>query len=90
MLFRSHRDLVLPCLAPSTGARPQRPHHEGNATTVLQELAAIDPALLEDLTGALDHDAPALAGFDNQPTWDNITGGGGFDNRPSWDNWSKK
>lgn len=28
--------------------------------------------------------------FDNDPTWDNVTGGGGFDNRPTWDNWDKK
>lgn len=25
-------------------------------------------------------------GFDNRPSWDNVTGGGGFDNRDGWDN----
>lgn len=39
-----------------------------------------------ETSGAL-HQA---SGFDNQPTWDNKTGGGGFDNRPTWDNWSNK
>jgi hypothetical protein len=28
--------------------------------------------------------------FNNDPTWDNVTGGGGFDNRPTWDNWKNK
>ncbi|GAA3053658.1 multiple cyclophane-containing RiPP AmcA [Actinokineospora globicatena] len=32
---------------------------------------------------------PANA-WNNDPTWDNVTGGGGFDNRPGWDNWSNK
>ncbi|WP_228772062.1 multiple cyclophane-containing RiPP AmcA, partial [Actinokineospora iranica] len=28
--------------------------------------------------------------WNNDPAWDNVTGGGGFDNRPGWDNWSNK
>ncbi len=28
--------------------------------------------------------------FNNDPTWDNVTGGGGFDNRPTWDDWKNK
>ncbi|MFF7655065.1 multiple cyclophane-containing RiPP AmcA [Streptomyces sp. NPDC007983] len=31
---------------------------------------------------------PAVAMFDNRPTWANSTPT--FDNRPTWDNWNKK
>ncbi|WP_079110650.1 multiple cyclophane-containing RiPP AmcA [Streptomyces roseifaciens] len=36
---------------------------------------------------ALSPTAPG-GGFDNRPTWDNITPQ--FDNRTTWDNWNKK
>jgi hypothetical protein len=60
--------------------------------TVLDLLIASDtPVVLDLLTGSEACGAVHQAsGFDNQPTWDNKTGGGSFDNRPTWDNWSKK
>jgi hypothetical protein len=62
--------------------------------TILQELAVSDAPPLLDLLdleiSAATSSIPLMNGFDNQPTWDNASGGGGFDNRPSWDNWSKK
>ena len=60
--------------------------------TILQELATSDATPLLDLIGgdASTSHAPLMAGWDNQPTWDNKPSGGGWDNRPTWDNWSKK
>lgn len=50
---------------------------------LLELLATSGAPVIADLTAA----APAVAEWDNQPTWDNT--GSTFDNRPTWDNWSK-
>ncbi|MGE7434185.1 multiple cyclophane-containing RiPP AmcA [Kitasatospora sp. NPDC001175] len=55
--------------------------------TVLELLATIEAPVIEDLTAGRTHD-PAVAKFDNRPTWNNNTPK--FDNRPTWDNWAKK
>lgn len=60
--------------------------------TVLDLLSHSDaPVVLDLLTnGEACGAVHQASGFDNQPTWDNKSGGGGFDNRPSWDNWSNR
>ncbi|MFI5534125.1 multiple cyclophane-containing RiPP AmcA [Kitasatospora sp. NPDC051853] len=51
--------------------------------TLLELLATTDAPVIADLTaGTLT--GPAVAKFDNRPTWDNPTPQ--FDNRPTWDN----
>jgi hypothetical protein len=46
--------------------------------------------MLVDLLAKTGQPPTRINAFDNDPTWDNATGGGGFDNRPTWDNWDKK
>lgn len=58
--------------------------------TPLQQLAATNDGLVDDLVRVYAPPEPAVvhAAHDNRPSWDN--GGKTFDNRPSWDNWRKK
>ncbi|GLW58522.1 multiple cyclophane-containing RiPP AmcA [Kitasatospora phosalacinea] len=55
--------------------------------TLLELLEASDAPVIADLTGTAGV-LPAVAKFDNRPTWDNLTPA--FDNRPTWDNWNKQ
>ncbi|MFE4392745.1 MULTISPECIES: multiple cyclophane-containing RiPP AmcA [Streptomycetaceae] len=55
--------------------------------TLLELLKTIETDVISDLVDA-GTTGPAVAKFDNRPTWDNA--GPKFDNRPTWDNWNKK
>ena len=46
--------------------------------------------MLVDLLSKSGQLPTRINAFDNDPTWDNVTGDGGFDNRPTWDNWDKR
>lgn len=55
--------------------------------TLLELLETTEADVIVDLVSA-STTGPAMAKFDNRPTWDNT--GPKFDNRPTWDNWNKK
>ncbi|MEU8919469.1 multiple cyclophane-containing RiPP AmcA [Kitasatospora sp. NPDC048545] len=57
--------------------------------TLLELLKESDAPVIIDLTDATSA-LPAVAKFDNRPTWDNANAAPAFDNRPTWDNWNKQ
>ncbi|MFF7632564.1 multiple cyclophane-containing RiPP AmcA [Kitasatospora sp. NPDC008050] len=57
--------------------------------TLLELLEVTDSVVITDLVDSAGG-LPAVAKFDNRPTWDNANAAPAFDNRPTWDNWNKK
>jgi hypothetical protein len=57
--------------------------------TLLELLTTTEAPVITDLVGAVTGE-PAVAKFDNRPTWDNASSAPAFDNKPTWDNWNKQ